>query len=243
MRHARTGLLCITVPFFWSQLLDARSFPTVAARESQADTHPLLWIPGSGLHGCHRWRPRSRPPGGLDGAGASARVNPPAAEPRERHPWADSKCSCCQGSVKPAGGSSGPLGPTDILSRGPRTPGSPARDYPASRGKQRQESHASLSTRSTCRRPDTKADHRRLMHEEHGAILDTMGMGGAGKGTKGPLWIIGALFLLVVRDPRPGDPDRPLSSRRRLAPHHASFAPARLPTESSRPSTSGAVTS
>jgi len=42
----------------------------------------------------------------------------------------------------------------------------------------------------------TKPDQKRLMHEEHGAILDTMGMGGAGKGAKSAVWIIGAILLV-----------------------------------------------
>ena len=42
----------------------------------------------------------------------------------------------------------------------------------------------------------TKPDQKRLMHEEHGAILDTMGLGGAGKGEKRTLWIIGTILLV-----------------------------------------------
>jgi hypothetical protein len=44
----------------------------------------------------------------------------------------------------------------------------------------------------------TKTDQQRLMHEEHGAILDTMGMGGAGKGAKTAVWVIGALLLVAA---------------------------------------------
>jgi hypothetical protein len=44
----------------------------------------------------------------------------------------------------------------------------------------------------------TKTDQQRLMHEEHGAILDTMGMGGAGKGAKTTVWVIGALLLVAA---------------------------------------------
>jgi hypothetical protein len=42
----------------------------------------------------------------------------------------------------------------------------------------------------------TKTDQQRLMHEEHGAILDTMGMGGAGKGAKSAVWIIAAILIV-----------------------------------------------
>jgi hypothetical protein len=44
----------------------------------------------------------------------------------------------------------------------------------------------------------TKADNQRLLHEEHGAILDTMGMGNAGKGARTALWVVGALFLVCA---------------------------------------------
>ena len=44
----------------------------------------------------------------------------------------------------------------------------------------------------------TKPDTQRLMHEEHGAILDTMGMGNAGKGARTAVWVIGALFLVCA---------------------------------------------
>ncbi len=44
----------------------------------------------------------------------------------------------------------------------------------------------------------TKTDQQRLMHEEHGAILDTMGLGGAGRGTKSAVWIIGGLLLVAA---------------------------------------------
>lgn len=43
---------------------------------------------------------------------------------------------------------------------------------------------------------DTKADNERLMHEEHGAILDTMGLGGLGKGGRTVLWVVGILLLI-----------------------------------------------
>jgi hypothetical protein len=44
----------------------------------------------------------------------------------------------------------------------------------------------------------TKTDAERLMHEEHGAILDTMGLGGAGKGTRTAVWVIGGLMLAAA---------------------------------------------
>lgn len=44
----------------------------------------------------------------------------------------------------------------------------------------------------------TKTDQQRLMHEEHGAILDTMGLGGAGRGAKSAVWIIGGLLLVAA---------------------------------------------
>jgi hypothetical protein len=42
----------------------------------------------------------------------------------------------------------------------------------------------------------TKTDNERLMHEEHQAIMDTMGMGGAGKGSKAVIWTVGAILLI-----------------------------------------------
>jgi hypothetical protein len=42
----------------------------------------------------------------------------------------------------------------------------------------------------------TRADTERLMHEEHGAILDTFGMGNAGKGARSAVWVIGTLLLI-----------------------------------------------
>jgi hypothetical protein len=41
----------------------------------------------------------------------------------------------------------------------------------------------------------TKADNERLLHEEHQAIMDTMGMGGAGTGSRAVVWTVGALLL------------------------------------------------
>lgn len=42
----------------------------------------------------------------------------------------------------------------------------------------------------------SKTDNERLMHEEHQAIMDTMGMGGAGKGSKAVIWTVGAVLLI-----------------------------------------------
>lgn len=42
----------------------------------------------------------------------------------------------------------------------------------------------------------TRTDEQRLMHEEHQAILDTMGLGGAGRGTRGVVWVVGAILLI-----------------------------------------------
>lgn len=42
----------------------------------------------------------------------------------------------------------------------------------------------------------TKTDNERLLHEEHEAILDTMGLGGLGKGGRTVLWVIGILLLI-----------------------------------------------
>ena len=42
----------------------------------------------------------------------------------------------------------------------------------------------------------TKTDNERLMHEEHQAIMDTMGMGGAGRDSKAVLWTVGAVLLI-----------------------------------------------
>jgi hypothetical protein len=47
-------------------------------------------------------------------------------------------------------------------------------------------------------KPGTKADNERLLHEERGAILDTMGMGNAGTGARTAIWVIGALFLVCA---------------------------------------------
>lgn len=45
-------------------------------------------------------------------------------------------------------------------------------------------------------KPGTKQDTERLMHEEHGAILDTFGIGNAGKGARTTVWVIGAVLLI-----------------------------------------------
>ena len=42
----------------------------------------------------------------------------------------------------------------------------------------------------------TKVDNQRLMHEEHQAIMDTMGMGGAGRGSRSVVWVVGVLLLI-----------------------------------------------
>jgi hypothetical protein len=42
----------------------------------------------------------------------------------------------------------------------------------------------------------TKAERDRIQHEERSAILDTMGLGGSGKGTRTTFWVIGAILLV-----------------------------------------------
>jgi hypothetical protein len=42
----------------------------------------------------------------------------------------------------------------------------------------------------------SKTDNERLMHEEHQAIMDTMGMGGAGRGSRTVIWTVGAVLLI-----------------------------------------------
>jgi hypothetical protein len=42
----------------------------------------------------------------------------------------------------------------------------------------------------------TKAERDRMQHEERGAILDTMGLGGAGKGSRTAFWVIGGILLV-----------------------------------------------
>ena len=44
----------------------------------------------------------------------------------------------------------------------------------------------------------TKTEEERMMHEEHQAILDTMGMGGLGKGGRSVVWIVGILMLVAA---------------------------------------------
>ncbi len=44
----------------------------------------------------------------------------------------------------------------------------------------------------------TRPDTERLMHEEHGAILDTFGMGNAGKGARTTVWVIGGVLLAAA---------------------------------------------
>jgi len=42
----------------------------------------------------------------------------------------------------------------------------------------------------------TAADNERLLHEEHEAIMDTMGLGGAPKAARAVVWVIGAILLV-----------------------------------------------
>ena len=44
----------------------------------------------------------------------------------------------------------------------------------------------------------TRTEEQRMMHEEHDAILDTMGMGGLGKGGRSVVWIVGAVMLAAA---------------------------------------------
>ena len=44
----------------------------------------------------------------------------------------------------------------------------------------------------------TKTEEERMMHEEHQAILDTMGMGGLGKGGRSVVWIVGIIMLAAA---------------------------------------------
>jgi hypothetical protein len=44
----------------------------------------------------------------------------------------------------------------------------------------------------------TKTDNARLLHEEHGAIGDTMGLGHASKGAKGTVYVVGAILLIAA---------------------------------------------
>jgi hypothetical protein len=45
-------------------------------------------------------------------------------------------------------------------------------------------------------KPGTHEDTERLMHEEHQAIMDTMGLGNAGKGVRAVMWVVGTLALI-----------------------------------------------
>jgi hypothetical protein len=36
------------------------------------------------------------------------------------------------------------------------------------------------------------------MHEEHEAMLDTFGMGNAGKGARSAVWVVGAVLLVAA---------------------------------------------
>jgi hypothetical protein len=44
----------------------------------------------------------------------------------------------------------------------------------------------------------TAAERDRMMHEEHEAILDTMGLGGLGKGGRSVVWVVGAVMLAAA---------------------------------------------
>lgn len=44
----------------------------------------------------------------------------------------------------------------------------------------------------------TKTDNARLLHEEHQAIGDTMGLGGASKGTRSTVYVVGAILLIAA---------------------------------------------
>jgi hypothetical protein len=44
----------------------------------------------------------------------------------------------------------------------------------------------------------TPAERDQLMHEEHGAILDTMGLGGLGKGGRSVVWIVGIVLIVAA---------------------------------------------
>jgi hypothetical protein len=39
---------------------------------------------------------------------------------------------------------------------------------------------------------------KRLMHEEHSAMADTMGIGNTGKGTRTVVYVIGAILLICA---------------------------------------------
>ena len=102
------------------------------------------------------------------------------------------------GTVKPARSS---LGSADGHSSAGM--GEPTADYPAARGKQRQEARKPSHSQHLPK-AGTKTDQQRLMHEEHGAIMDTMGMGGAGKGARArsgssaPILLVAAILALVI---------------------------------------------
>ena len=128
----------------------------------------------------------SGPPKRSDGAGG-VRVNPPREAMRGTR-GRTARLRTRGHSVKPR-----PPGRAFCRAIDGRSPG---RDYPASpvgsKGKKaRKPQHSQHLPKA-----GTKTDQQRLMHEEHGAILDTMGMGGAGKGTKSAVWVVGALLLV-----------------------------------------------
>jgi hypothetical protein len=105
-----------------------------------------------------------------------------AARSHLRHPWADGKTTYCstRRQADPAPGwtrshlPSGSLSPVGSKGQKPR-----------------KSSHSQHLPKA-----GTRPDNELLMHEEHEAILDTMGLGGAGKGTKTLVWVVGALLLI-----------------------------------------------
>ncbi|HEY3721918.1 MAG TPA: hypothetical protein VGN59_01020 [Acidimicrobiia bacterium] len=44
----------------------------------------------------------------------------------------------------------------------------------------------------------SKTETSRLMHEEHGAIADTMGIGHAGTGSRSAVFVIGGILLALA---------------------------------------------
>lgn len=44
----------------------------------------------------------------------------------------------------------------------------------------------------------SKTETQRLMHDEHSAMADTMGLGNAGKGTRTAIYVIGAILLVCA---------------------------------------------
>jgi hypothetical protein len=44
----------------------------------------------------------------------------------------------------------------------------------------------------------SKTETQRLMHEEHSAMADTMGLGNAGKGARTVVYVIGGILLVCA---------------------------------------------